>query len=100
MTIYSILKGLNLVNKKINEIILTGGGRKNKFIFKQLNNKLSKKGIFLNCIDKYGFNGDMVEAQMFGFLAIRYIKKLNISNPTTTGVKKAIGGGVLYKNYE
>ena len=40
-----------------------------------------------------GFNGDMVEAQMFGYLAVRSIKKLPLSLPSTTGVKKQTTGG-------
>ena len=33
---------------------------------------------------------------MFGYLAVRSIKKLPLSLPTTTGVKKPISGGIKY----
>ena len=88
----------NLINKKINsninEIILTGGGRKNKFLIKSL--KYEIKNIKLSLIDAYGFNGDLIESQMFSYIAVRSIKKLTLSDRNTTGVKKKITGGKLY----
>ena len=51
-------------------------------------------------IDDYKFNGDLLEAQMFAYIGVRSIKKLIISSKSTTGVKKSISGGKLYKfNY-
>ena len=97
MTIYSIINGLILIKDKIELIILTGGGRKNLFIKENLQKKLKSKNIEISNIENYGFNGDMVEAQMFGYLAVRSLKKLPLSILTTTGVKKPTTGGVLYK---
>ena len=97
MSVYAIIKSLELLNPKINEVILTGGGRKNLFILNKLKTSLKTKEIHVNLIDKYGLNGDLIEAQMFAFLAVRSINKLPISSPLTTGVKKAISGGILYK---
>jgi anhydro-N-acetylmuramic acid kinase len=48
-------------------------------------------------IDNYKFNGDLIEAQMFAYIGVRSIKKLILSSPTTTGVKKSLSGGRLYK---
>ena len=42
----------------------------------------------INIIDKYNIDGDFVEAQAFGYLAIRSFLKKNISFPSTTRVKK------------
>ena len=47
-------------------------------------------------IDQFGYNGDLLEAQMFAYLAVRSLKKLPLSTPDTTGVKKSITGGYLY----
>ena len=96
MTVYGIIQSLNLIKHKINLIILTGGGRKNLFITSSLKNKLKLKGIKIINIEKFGFNGDMLEAQMFGYLAVRSLKKLPLSLPTTTGVRKPTTGGVIY----
>ena len=95
MTVTSILKGIKLLNKNINLIILTGGGRKNLFVVNKLKKELFKINIKLNIIDKYGYNGDLLEAQMFGYLAVRSLKKMPLSLPSTTGVKKPVSGGIL-----
>jgi anhydro-N-acetylmuramic acid kinase len=47
-------------------------------------------------IDQFGYNGDLLEAQMFAYLAVRSLKKLPLSTPNTTGVNKSITGGYLY----
>jgi anhydro-N-acetylmuramic acid kinase len=95
MTVVSILKGIKLLKKDINLIILTGGGRKNSFIVDELKKELVKINIKLNIIDQYGYNGDLLEAQMFGYLAVRSVKKMPLSLPSTTGVKKPVSGGKL-----
>ena len=95
MTVISLLKGISLLKKNINLIILTGGGRKNLFIVDNLKKELLKLNIQLNTIDKYGYNGDLVEAQMFGYLAVRSLIKMPLSLPSTTGVKKPLSGGTL-----
>jgi len=84
-----------LKNKKfkIERILLTGGGRKNKLLKEILMNKLNKK---IELIDKYKINGDLVEAQMFAYIGMRSFKNLVISNKNTTGVKKNLSGGILY----
>ena len=96
MTVYSIIKGFNLINEKIELLILTGGGRKNLFIKKNIIKELRFKKIVTNDIENFGFNGDMIEAQMFGYLSVRSVKKLPLSLPSTTGVKKPMSGGVKY----
>ena len=96
MTVEGILLGLKLLNKKIKIIILTGGGRKNKFIVNKLNKSLKSKKIKVKIIEQFNYNGDLLEAQAFGYLAIRRLKKLPISLPNTTGVKTPITGGKIY----
>ena len=94
-TLFSIINTLNRKsNTYIDEIILTGGGRKNNFLIKKL--KLKLKNLKFNTIDKYGLNGDLIESQMFGYLAVRCIKKYIISTPLTTGTKRKISGGEIY----
>ena len=95
MSVMSIIMGIKLLKKNIEKIIVTGGGRKNNFLMKIIANKLNK--IEIIDIDKLGYNGDLLEAQMFAYLAVRSLKKLPLSTPHTTGVKKTITGGYLYK---
>ena len=96
MTVFGVLKSLDQIKDKIDLIIFTGGGRKNKFIISALKENLKFKEIDISDIDKFGLNGDMIESQMFGYLAVRSIKKLPLSIPSTTGVSKPMSGGVLY----
>ncbi|MBD1147911.1 anhydro-N-acetylmuramic acid kinase [Pelagibacterales bacterium SAG-MED31] len=98
-TIYSIIKLIDhKICKNINEIIFTGGGRKNKYLLRSVINL--KKNIKFSIIDDYKFNGDLLEAQMFAYIGVRSLKKLILSTESTTGVKKSTSGGKLYKfNY-
>ena len=47
-------------------------------------------------VEKVGWDGDMLEAQAFAFLAVRSLKGLPISLPMTTGVPKPLTGGVRF----
>ena len=97
MTVEGINLGLKLINKKIKTLILTGGGRKNLFLLNILKKIYNKKGIDILPVDNLNFNGDLLEAQAFAYLAIRCVRKLPLSLPTTTGVKKPTLGGIIYK---
>ena len=72
------------------QIILCGGGRKNKYISERIK-KLSN--ITVSNIDDYKIDGDFVESQAFAYLAIRSFLKKPISFPGTTGVARPITGG-------
>ena len=50
-------------------------------------------------IDDFNIDGDFIESQAFGYLAIRSYLKLPISFPKTTGCDKPCTGGVLVKNF-
>jgi len=83
-------------------VIITGGGRKNKFLIKSIEDKIKSLGILkspLKLIDDYGVDGDFVESQAFAYLAIRSYLKLPISFPETTGVRKPCTGGIIIKNF-
>ena len=49
--------------------------------------------------EDFGVNGDFVESQAFGYLAIRSYLGLPITFPNTTGCKEPTTGGVLIKNF-
>ena len=96
MSVYCITNGIKLIKEKIELIILTGGGRKNLFLKKNLIKILKNRKIKVKNIEIFKYNGDMIEAQMFGYLAVRSLKKLPLSLPSTTGVTKAVSGGIKY----
>jgi len=94
LTSLTIVNALNFFNTKPREIILCGGGRKNKYILESIKNL---SNIFTNKIEKYKINGDFVESQAFGYIAIRSLLKKPISFPETTGTLKPCSGGNLFK---
>jgi len=77
------------------KVFLCGGGRKNNFLTEKIKNYY--KNIFL--IDTLGFDGDFIESQAFGYLAIRSLLKLPISFPETTGCKNENTGGEIVENF-
>jgi anhydro-N-acetylmuramic acid kinase len=90
---------LSLKNEKekIKEILLCGGGRKNKILLKKIQESL-RPNIILKLIDDLKIDGDFVESQAFAFLAVRSIQKLPISFPKTTGCRAPCSGGRIIEN--
>jgi len=83
------------IKEKKDKVILAGGGRKNKTLVKFLSKILNTN---IESIDKYNLDGDFIESQAFAYLAIRSLERKYLSLPTTTGVSKAVTGGVVYSN--
>ena len=75
-------------------IYICGGGRKNKFLLNRIEKITNNK---VKLIDELDIDGDFVESQAFGYLAIRSYLKLPLTFPETTGVKKACIGGEIIK---
>ena len=102
-TAYLIAKGIeysNGSNDKPIKYLICGGGRKNNFLVQNIKDYLSNKtNISLDLIDEYNLNGDYIESQAFGYLAIRSFLNLSISYPKTTGCKIPTVGGKLVKNF-
>ena len=82
--------------QKIKEVLVCGGGRKNKVLLKKIKENLSSN-ISLKLIDDYNVNGDFVESQAFAYLAARSLMNLPISFPSTTGCKHPCLGGKYIK---
>lgn len=79
----SVKNSLKFFPQKPVEIVVCGGGRKNLTIMRDIENATQIK--IIN-IDELGIDGDFIEAEAFGFLAIRNLLNLPISYPKTTGV--------------
>lgn len=47
-------------------------------------------------VERVGWNGDMLEAEAFAYLAARSAQGLALSLPETTGVAAPVSGGVLF----
>ena len=48
-------------------------------------------------VENVGWKGDALEAQAFGYLAVRSLLGLSLSLPSTTGVDLPLSGGVLFR---
>ena len=47
--------------------------------------------------EQAGFNGDSMEAEAWGYLAVRSLDRLPLTFPGTTGVRAPVSGGVVVK---
>ena len=88
---------LKKLKEKTLDILICGGGRKNKVLLKKIRENIPQN-FNLKLIDDYKINGDFIESQAFAFLAIRSFQGLPISFPGTTGCKKTCVGGELITN--
>jgi anhydro-N-acetylmuramic acid kinase len=88
----SVEKAFKLLPKMPKSIVLAGGGRKNPRIINEIESRAQ-----VVCIDadEIGLRGDAIEAECFGFLAVRSANKMPLSYPNTTGVAAATIGGKL-----
>lgn len=92
-TAFSIFHGLQQLPQMPIQLIICGGGRKNLTILHWLK-FLCRQQQVINC-DELGWDGDLLEAQAFGFLAVRSLYGLPLSYPKTTGVNEPCLGGTL-----
>lgn len=73
-------------------LLVTGGGRLNPTLMRMI---AAGVGCAVQPVEEAGLDGDMIEAQAFAFLALRVARGRPTSCPGTTGVRAAVGGGVL-----
>ncbi|MEO9970473.1 MAG: anhydro-N-acetylmuramic acid kinase [Hyphomonadaceae bacterium] len=76
------------------QLIVCGGGRHNPVLM-----ALLEKACPCDVLsaEAAGWRGDSIEAEAFAYLAVRTLRGLPISFPSTTGAPEAMGGGVLNK---
>jgi anhydro-N-acetylmuramic acid kinase len=91
-TIESLVAALRHVPRAPARWLVGGGGRLNRHFMARLAQRL---GVPVEPVEAAGWDGDALEAQTFAYLAIRSVKGLALSLPTTTGVPEAMTGGRL-----
>lgn len=74
--------------------LVTGGGRNNAYLMESLAAGL---GVPVLPVESAGWQGDALEAHAFGYLAVRSLRGLPLSLPTTTGVRAPMTGGRLVR---
>jgi anhydro-N-acetylmuramic acid kinase len=72
--------------------LVTGGGRHNRHLMRRFAEELR---VPVEPVETVGWDGDFLEAQCFGYLAVRARLGLPLSLPTTTGVPHPLTGGEL-----
>lgn len=92
-TIESVAAALRHVPEPAARWLVTGGGRRNAAFMAGLARRL---GAPVEPVEAEGWDGDLIEAQCFGYLAVRSTLGLPLSLPTTTGVPAPMTGGVLW----
>ncbi|MDP0925775.1 anhydro-N-acetylmuramic acid kinase [Paracoccus onubensis] len=86
----SVAAGLRWLPAPPAVLLVCGGGRHNTAIMEALRAQLTTR---VQPVESAGLDGDMLEAQAFGWLAARVVKGLPTSGPMTTGVPAPVCGG-------
>jgi anhydro-N-acetylmuramic acid kinase len=76
----------------VTQWVIAGGGARNPALFKAIAEETRGKVV---TADSLGWNGDALEAQAFGFLAVRSLRGLPLTFPGTTGAPRPLAGGRL-----
>jgi anhydro-N-acetylmuramic acid kinase len=72
--------------------IIAGGGAHNPALISMLRDRIAARVVRASDV---GWSIDALEAQAFAFLAVRSLRGLPLTFPTTTGVAKPMTGGAL-----
>lgn len=91
-TASAVGKALDLLPQRPKKLIVCGGGRRNPAIMQMLKTRAHVDAV---PAEDAGWRGDAIEAECFAFLAVRVMRGLPISFPTTTGAKVPMTGGRL-----
>lgn len=74
--------------------IVCGGGRKNKTLMRMIAERVENAVVPAEAV---GLGGDSIEAEAWGYLAVRSLRGLPLTYPRTTGVREPVCGGRLSK---
>jgi len=93
-TVKSMILAIHQLPMNPTQVLLTGGGRRNRYLQNCLSDALSCP---IDWVESVGWNGDLLEAQAFAFLAVRVLRGMPTSLPLTTGVLQPTCGGRYVK---
>ena len=92
VTAGAVARGLVMLEGMPKSLTIGGGGARNPALMAALERAT---GLVPESADAFGWSAAFLEAQAFGYLAVRAMKGLPITFPRTTGVAAPITGGVL-----
>ncbi len=93
-TVFAVRESFKFLPRFPDELLVTGGGRKNAAIMAGLCRVLEMP---VRPVEDYGWKGDAMEAEGFAYLAVRSLLGLHLSLPKTTGVPRPVSGGRIFK---
>lgn len=93
LTAASVARVVALLPRSPQSWILAGGGARNPTLVRMLSECLAPAKV--ETANEIGWSADALEAQAFAFLAVRSVKGLPLTFPTTTGVPRPMTGGIL-----
>jgi anhydro-N-acetylmuramic acid kinase len=93
LTAASVARIVPLLPRVPKTWIVSGGGARNPTLMRMLTGRLAPARV--QTADDAGWSIDALEAQAFAYLAVRSLRSLPISLPSTTGVPRPLCGGVL-----
>ena len=85
ITATAIKKSYKFFPQKPHASIIVGGGQRNKFLVHLI--KKFKNSEYILTGDEINIPSDFIEAELIAFLAVRKIKNIPSTFPSTTGVK-------------
>lgn len=91
----AILKSADILPASPKSWIVCGGGRRNEVLMDELRGGALSTGSEAILAEDAGFDGDAMEAEAWAYLAVRSLRGLPLTFPTTTGCREAVWGGVL-----
>ena len=89
-TVCSLVAAQNHLPARPLRWLVTGGGRHNAHLIRRLAAELQA---IVQPVEAVGWAGDFLEAECFGYFAVRSLLGLPLSLPTTTGVPRPLTGG-------
>lgn len=95
LTVATVARIVNVLPRAPRSWIVAGGGARNPTLLRMLAQKLAPASV--KTADQVGLSADALEAQAFAFLAVRSLKGMPLTFPTTTGAPKPMTGGVLVR---
>ncbi len=95
LTAASVARIVDVLPRVPQSWIVAGGGARNPTLVRMLAERLAPARV--ETADHVGWSPDALEAQAFAFLAVRSLKGLPLTFPSSTGAPRPMTGGVLVR---
>jgi anhydro-N-acetylmuramic acid kinase len=92
LTAVTVARALRFAHEPPSMIVVSGGGAHNANLLSEL---AAATGLPVTTAAAHGLDTDFIEAQAFGFLAVRRLRGLPSSFPGTTGAPHPVVGGIV-----